>query len=76
MWKFSNALSLTIEDGREKRCESVCVKDFEGFRVLVGFVFFFLGVVVAVAVLGFWTPQRFNPVHFCRLGPFVYPLAS
>ena len=25
MLKFSNALSLTIEDGREKRCESVCV---------------------------------------------------
>ena len=78
MWKFSNALSLTIEDGRETRGVSVCVRDFEGFRVLVGFVLLFLFGCCGGGCGGFriLDPQRFNPVHFCRLGPFVYPLAS
>ena len=54
----------------ERQGVSVCVRDFEGFRVLVGFVLlFFLGVVVeAVAVLGFWTPNVLTRFIFVGLG--------
>ena len=58
-------LSLTIEDGRETRCECVCFRDFEGFRVLVGFVLPFLfGCCGGCGGFRILDPKRFNPVFF------------